>query len=250
MANISSKIEGIISPSSTNNETIITLPFSTSDNVFFKDGKTLQFKYDNGELVGSSTGSKSKWYGKNILSFGDSITTLYPSIMCEILGAVSTNKGLSGGNYNNDWEILQGVGNLELFDAITIMTGHNKGPGALTLDTSGILDITDTSNYSLYPDNYYGGIGKIIEYIRANSNARIYLLTLHITSRGEWKNSIQCRKALFELGEYYSCPVIDVYSLCGIGKTNLSKYSTDLTHLNSDGQRLLGECIAYQMMHL
>lgn len=250
MANISSRIEGIISPSSTTDETVITLPFSTSDNVFFKDGKTLQSKYDNGELGGGSS-SQSKWYGKNIISFGDSITTLYPSIACGILGAYSTNKGSSGGTYARDWTILQNIGsNIENYDAVTLMTGHNRGPGELTLTTSGLSDVTDVTNYDSYPDNYYGGIGKMIEYIRANSNAKIYLLTLHETRINGYNNSKQCRKALFELGEYYASPVVDVYANCGINKTNLSKYSTDLLHLDETGQRMLGECIAYQMMYL
>ena len=48
------------------------------------------------------------------------------------------------------------------------------------------------------------------------------------------------------------CNEVDIKKLTKyiISKADLSKYSTDLTHLNSDGQRLLGECIAYQMMHL
>ena len=251
MANISGKIEGIVSPSSTSENKVITIPFSTANAIYFNDGKTLQSKYNNGELGGSSTGSKSKWYGKNIVSFGDSITTLYPSVMCEILGAYSTNKGSSGGTYTRDWTILQEMGvAIENYDAVTIMTGHNEGPGDLTLDTSGLLDVADTSNYDSYPSNYYGGIGKIIEYIRANSNAKIYLITLHYTRLEGYTRSIKCRKALFELGEYYACPVVDVYANCGINKTNLSKYSTDLVHLDETGQRMLGECIAYQMMYL
>ena len=128
------------------------------------------------------------------------------------------------------------------------MTGHNSGAGNMTLETSGLLDVTDANNLDSYPNNYYGGIGKLINYVRINyPNIKIYLLGLHYTTRAN--NSKDCQRALKEIGDYYSVPFIDVYANCGICKTNLNVYSSDGTHLNSEGNKLLGEYIAYQMMY-
>lgn len=256
---IKGKVEGIISPSSTGENQVITLPFTTADAIYFKDGKTLQQKSDLGELGGNSNSPSgdnghipNKWRGKRIYTFGDSITAGgYPNTIADILGAFVTNKGSSGGTYSRDFDIITKT-DLTYADAITLMTGHNSGPGTLTLENSGLLDVTDTSNYDSYPSNYYGGIGKVIEYVRKTyPNIKIYLLTLHYTKRGT--TSKDCRRALYEIGEYYSVPVIDVYTNCGINKTNLDVYSSDGTHLDladKKGNVLIGECVAYQMMYL
>ena len=74
------------------------------------------------------------------------------------------------------------------------------------------------------------------------------MINLHYTERKNVSKS--CDTALKELSEYYSVPLIDVFRNCGISKTNLEDYSSDGTHLNDEGNRLLGECIAYQMLYL
>lgn len=252
---IQGKIESIISPTSNNDNTVITLPTTVADAIYFPDGATLLDKYNNGELGSSSTSSNilsNKWKGKTIYCFGDSITAGgYPNIIGDILGAYVTNKGSSGGTYDRDYTIITET-DLTGVDAITIMTGHNGGAGDITLDTSGLKDITDTTDYTSFPANYYGGIGKIIEYIRHTyPNIKIYLLGLHYTKRNT--TSKDCQRALEELGDYYSVPFIDVYSNCGICATNIDTYSSDGTHfdlLNGKGNNLLGSCIAYQMMYL
>ena len=246
------KIEGIVSPSSSVENTIISIPFTTAEAVYFKDGKTLEEKSNNGELGGNVISVSNKWSGKNIFCFGDSITSGgYPNTIKEILGAFVTNKGSSGGTYERDFNIIQST-DLTFAHAITIMTGHNGGAGNVTLETSGLKDVEDINDYSSYPSNYYGGIGKIIEYVRATyPNIKIYLLGLHYTKRGT--TSKDCQRALRELGDYYSVPFIDVYANCGISATNIDTYSSDGTHLDlldKKGNKLLGECIAYQMMNL
>lgn len=249
---IQGKIEGIISPSSTVENEVITIPFSTADAVYFKDGETLSQKYDKGELGGTSNLIINKWTGKNIYCFGDSITSGgYPTVIKNILGAFVTNKGSSGGTYDRDFDIIKGT-DLTYAHAITLMTGHNRGAGATTLETSGLKSITNIHDYAAYPANYYGGIGKIIEYVRITyPNVKIYLLGLHYTLRGT--TSKDCQRALKELGDYYSVPFIDVYANCGVNKTNINVYSSDGTHLDllqSKGQEMLGECISYQMMYM
>ena len=250
---IEGKIEAIKSPNSTPDKEIITIPFSTANAVYFPDGTTLLNKYTNGEL-GSSSGSSSvsyvpnKWHGKNVVCFGDSITAGgYPNVIAKVLGAFVTNKGSSGGTYVRDWNIINDT-DLTYANAVTFMTGHNGGAGSMTLETSGLLDVTDASNFESYPNNYYGGLGKLINYVRITyPNIKIYLLGLHYTTRNN--TSKDCQRALKEIGDYYAVPFIDVYANCGICKTNLSVYSSDGTHLNSEGNALLGEYIAYQMMY-
>lgn len=251
---IQGKIEGIISPSSTSENPVITIPFSIAEAVYFKDGKTLQQKYDLGELgsVETSSATPNKWSGKRIFCFGDSITAGgYPNYIANVLGAFVTNKGSSGGTYSRDFDIIKQT-DLTYANAITLMTGHNSGTGSITLETSGLLDLTDITDYDSYPANYYGGIGKIVEYIRATyPDIKIYLLGLHYTKRGT--TSKDCQRALKEIGDYYSIPFIDVYANCGIGKTNIDVYSSDGTHLDladKKGNKLIGECVAYQMMYL
>lgn len=250
-------VKGIISNDSTKNEEIMTFPITVAEGVYFDDGETLADKFNGGSLGGgggatSSSVIPNKWYNKNIFCFGDSITAGgYPIFIGKVLGAFITNKGSSGGTYARDWDIIQKT-DLTYAHAVTFMTGHNSGAGKMTLETSGVLEIENPNDLSSYPNNYYGGIGKLIMYVRKTyPNTKIYLLNLHYTTRGT--TSSDCARALAEIGEYYSVPIIDVFRNCGISKTNLSTYSSDGTHLDlldGKGNQLLGECVAYQMMYL
>ena len=250
-------VKGIISNDSTKDEELMTFPITVAEAADFDDGEILADKFNGGSLgggVGTTNTSviPNKWYNKNIFCFGDSITAGgYPNYIGKTLGAFITNKGSSGGTYARDWDIIQKT-DLTYAHAVTFMTGHNAGASTLTLDTSGLLDVTDVNDFDSYPNNYYGGIGRLIAYVRKTyPNVKIYLLNLHFTLRGN--TSKDCARALAELGEYYSVPVIDVFRNCGISKTNLSTYSSDGTHLDlldGKGNQLLGECVAYQMMYL
>lgn len=245
-------VKGIISNDSTSNEEIMTFPITVAEGVYFDDGETLADKLNSGGLNGGTPSNTStipnKWSNKNIFCFGDSITSGgYPNYIGKTLGAYITNKGSSGGTYARDWDIINST-DLSFANAVTFMTGHNGGAGSITLETSGLLDIEDVYNFDSYPKNYYGGIGKLINYVRKNyPKVKIYLLGLHHTTR--LNTSKDCQRALKELGDFYSVPFIDVYANCGISKTNLSVYSSDGTHLNDDGNKALGECIAYHMMY-
>lgn len=245
-------VKGIISNDSTSNEEIMTFPITVAEGVYFDDGETLADKLNSGSLNGGTPSNVStipnKWSNKNIFCFGDSITSGgYPNYIGKTLGAYITNKGSSGGTYARDWDIINST-DLSFANAVTFMTGHNSGAGSITLETSGLLDIEDVYDFNSYPNNYYGGIGKLINYVRKNyPKTKIYLLGLHYTTR--LTTSKDCQRALKELGDFYSVPFIDVYANCGISKTNLNAYSSDGTHLNDDGNKTLGECIAYHMMY-
>ena len=234
-------VKGIISNESTEDKEIMIYPITLANAIYFDDGKNLVDKF-------KTTVIPNKWQNKNIACFGDSITEGgYPSNIGNTLGANVVNKGSSGGTFERDYTIIQQT-DLTYTDCVTFMTGHNQGAGDMTLETSGLLDLEDPTNLDSYPNNYYGGMGKLINYVRINyPKVKIYLLGLHHTTRGN--TSKDCQRALKEIGDYYSVPFIDVFANCGISKTNLSSYSSDGTHLNSEGNRLIGECIAYQMMY-
>lgn len=207
MSEIKGSVKAIIE-SNNDSETNILLPTTLASGVYFYDGQNLQQKLDDGALGSSGGGTSSysvvpnKWQGKNIHTFGDSITAGgYPSYIKSTLGAYVTNHGSSGGTYARDYDIITGT-DLTGVDAITLMTGHNGGAGSITLQSSELLELQDATNLDSYPNNYYGGIGKIIMYVRTNyPTVKIYLLGLHYTLRGT--TSKDCQRALKEIGDYY-----------------------------------------------
>lgn len=186
----------------------------------------------------------NRYYKKAGICFGDSITSGgYPVYIGKYLDCSVTNKGSSGSDVIRMYNIISGNGYNPIdysgFAFATIMIGHNSG-------ISGSLDdytLTEGQTYLDYPNTGFGNIGKSICYMQAqNPDMKIYLCTLHKTTRGD--NSKICREKLYEIGEYFSLPVIDVYSECGIGWHNLNTYSTDGTHVTDAGNKLIGECVA------
>ena len=257
---IEGKIEAIKSPNSTPDKEIITIPFSTANAVYFPDGTTLLNKYTNGEL-GSSSGSSSascvpnKWYGKNVVCLGDSITSGgYPNYIKEVLGCQLTNKGSSGGTYDRDFNDIIPTIDWIYVDAVTYMTGQNSGGGGtITLAESGLMDVTDWSDYASYPNNYFGGVAKVINYIRnQNPNIKVYLIgqansgVLPLTNNTPY----HIRNHMMELSMFLSVPFIDTFCHAGIDFRNWSDYSSDGVHINEEGKKLVGRNAAYEMMYL
>ena len=81
---IEGKIEAIMSPSSTSDKEVITIPFCTANAIYFPDGNTLLNKYNAGELGDGSSGSTvdvssavpNKWYGKNLVTLAKKLLML------------------------------------------------------------------------------------------------------------------------------------------------------------------------------
>ena len=261
---IEGKIEAIKSPNSTPDKEIITIPFSTANAVYFPDGTTLLSKYTNGELgssSGSSPGSSSasyvpnKWYGKNVVCLGDSITAGgYPNYIKEVLGCQLTNKGSSGGTYDRDFNDIIPTINWTYVDVVTYMTGQNSaGGGTITLAESGLMDVTDWSDYASYPNNYFGGVAKVINYIRdQNPNIKVYLIGQANSGVLPLTNNIpyNIRNHMMELSMFLSVPFIDTFCHAGIDFRNWADYSTDGVHINEEGKKLVGRNAAYEMMYL
>ena len=260
---IEGKIEAIMSPSSTTDKEVITIPFCTANAIYFPDGSTLLSKYNDGELGAGSGGSTvdvssavpNKWHGKNLVTLGDSITAGgYPNYIKEVLGCYLTNKGSSGGTYERDFNDIINTVDWTYVDVVTYMTGQNSGGGGKgTLKDSGLMDVTDWSNFSSYPNNYFGGVAKVINYIRLqNPKIKIYLLgqansgALPLTSNYPYL----IREHMLELSWFLSVPFIDTFAHCGIDFRNWSDYSADGVHINDAGKQLVGRNAAYEMMYL
>ena len=259
---IEGKIEAIKSPNSTPDKEIITIPFSTANAVYFPDGDTLLDKYTNGELGSSSGGSSgsssavpNKWYGKHVVCLGDSITAGgYPNYIKEVLGCRLTNKGSSGGTYNRDFNEIIPTVDWTYVDAVTYMTGQNVGGGGtITLAESGLMDVTDWSDYASYPDNYFGGVAKVINYIRdQNPNIKVYLIGQANSGVLPLSNNTphHIRNKMMELSMFLSVPFVDTFCHAGIDFRNWNNYSTDGVHINEEGKKLVGRNAAYEMMYL
>ena len=260
---IEGKIEAIMSPSSTADKEVITIPFCTANAIYFPDGSTLLNKYNAGELgtgssdstVGVSSAVPNKWYGKNLVTLGDSITAGgYPNYIKEVLGCHLTYKGSSGGTYERDFNDIINTIDWTYVDVVTYMTGQNSaGGGTITIEDSGLYNVTDWSDYNSYPNNYFGGVAKVINYIRSqNPNIKIYLIGQANSGVLPKKDNYAYRiKIKMEaLSEFLSVPFIDTFSHAGINYVNWSDYSTDGVHINEEGKKLVGRNAAYEMMYL
>ena len=201
---------------------------------------------------------QDKYYDKKIFTFGDSITSggggyTYSEQMAKVLGAYVKNYGSSGSRADRMFNIISGSGghpaiNYSDVSAVTLMIGHNERQGTETLDSSGIKNI---QNYTDYPNTFYGYICKSIEYIwEQNPNIRIYMCSLHHTTLENGQRSELCYSALKEIAQWYSLPFIDLTYELGIGRHNLSTYSEDGVHLTKGdvGYTIMGNFIASQML--
>lgn len=230
----------------------------------------------------------NKWYGKKIVTLGDSITQgtrggyvkyLQEKLCCEIVnpsysgytsGAlVSIVTGYGGNRVYGD-EIKVDVSNA---DACVIMIGTNGGVATSVFDDIPIIigdtvetianggSITYNDNeistvdeyWALFPDRYYSNLAMLIEYIQwKNPTCRIYLITILPTAfRGLTLDGghTLVRKAMLEIGAYYGCTVIDAQQNCGINLHNIHQYTYDGTHLNELGNFVFGNYVADALMN-
>ena len=125
--------------------------------------------------------------------------------------------------------------------------------GTITLAESGLMDVADWSDYASYPDNYFGGVAKVINYIRdQNPNIKVYLI-------GQANSGVlplnknfpyNIRNHMMELSMFLSVPFIDTFCHAGIDFRNWADYSSDGVHINEEGKKLVGRNAAYEMMYL
>lgn len=130
-------------------------------------------------------------------------------------------------------------------DIVTIMGGANDVKYGKGLGTSEefekALAVKDTTTF-------YGAYSYIIEQLLTwKPTLRIILITTH---NAHFENPDFCTAgynykdladAVKEIGAYYSVPVVDVNSECGINKLTAEKYLSDTVHPNERGGKLIAE---------
>ncbi|WP_158082354.1 SGNH/GDSL hydrolase family protein [Paenibacillus ferrarius] len=203
----------------------------------------------------------SKYIGKKLYCFGDSITQSvgatnnYPTYVATKLNVTMTNFGSSGADNNRLRCIVCGgtsSGGLTFtapdfsnIDIVTLTIGHNGGVGSSTIN-----DISGITDFNLYPDTFYGNVCRSIEYIlNQNQNIRIYLLTpiqslnsTYITSTAAATTAIKV------IGSKYALPVIDLQNTSGLHFRNISLFTSDGTHPNPSGAQRIAEVVYRQML--
>lgn len=207
--------------------------------------------------------SAGKYSGKTALWLGDSIsvvgTPTYPQSVCNTLGMTLINKASSGGNAVRMRLILQGLEgytapDLSGVDFVFMMIGHNcDATYGVTASDASIDNIpTDDTSYEDYPNGFYTDVASCIEYIWAQkSSIEIFLITpLQGATTRYIPTTAKAQTALKEIGNMYSCKVIDVYAECGICRRTIGLYTYDDIHPNADGITKISDCIvAYLLSH-
>lgn len=226
-------------------------PITLAECVMIGDGTT-DTLLDRLATIGSNTNYK----GKKVLWLGDSISVsgspTYPKYVCDALGMTLTNKASSGGDAVRMRTILQGPEgaagiDVTQFDYVFIMIGHNcDGANGVTASSASISNIPlDDTSYTEFPNGFYTDVASCIEYIwDYNPDCKIYFITPTQSPNGRYApTTVAAQKALKEIGNLYSIPVIDVFGECGISRKNIDRFSSDKIHPNKLGVKTIGDYI-------
>lgn len=226
-------------------------PVTLADCVMIGDG-TSDTLLDRLQTIGNNT----SYNGKRALWLGDSISVSgspnYPKYVCDALGMTLTNKASSGGDAVRMRNILQGLNGYPAIDAtqfdyMFMMIGHNcDGVNGVTTSSASISNIPlDDTSYTTFQNGFYTDVASCIEYIwNYNPDCKIYLITPIQSSNGRYVlTTPAAQKALKEIGNLYSIPVIDVFGECGISRKNIDRFSSDKIHPNALGVQVIGDYI-------
>ena len=203
----------------------------------------------------------SRWIDKNGITLGDSITyhdgkipkdsteTLkgYASYLKQLGFANVDNKGVSGAciaNHSNspytDICVTVDSINFSNYDFVSIAGGIND----YIFWNSTLGSITD-SNFD--KTTFIGGLQYIINKILTD-NPLIQIVIFTPLKQGikNNKNDVELNltdyvNAIKNVAEYYSIPILDLYSISGFNKYNISKYTLDLLHPNNLGYKTICE---------
>lgn len=245
-------------------------PITVAKAVYVSESKNLETKLSEIDSAiasgsgGGGTDSYMKYSGKNVMCFGDSITegtgsgtstARYPYYLAQKLNATIMNKGSSGADTNRLRCIIVGgtssggftytAPDFTNIDVCTIKIGHNQSVGSSTIN-----DISGISDFNLYPDTFYGNICRSIEYILSQKpSMRIYLFTpIQSTNSVYINNTAAATTAIKAIGQKYALPVIDLQNTSGLHFRNLTLFTTDGTHPNVEGSKMIAEVVARQML--
>ena len=226
--------------------------------------KSTQMRHLSDEVL-TLIQSNSKWSGAKMITAGDSITWQdgkayaqgpqtgqiakgWQSHVKDSLGLESvTNIAISGRPMADG--TANGVGTVSTildrsdydgYDLMVIASGTNDAK--LNVPIGDIESLTRTT--------FYGAYRTAIEHILTNNpSIKLILFTpLHRNNGGlnsYMENSLghtllDYREAIFKLGERFSCPVVDMFSLSGISMFTLATDTMDGLHPNDSGYEKMG----------
>lgn len=206
--------------------------------------------------------------GKKINFLGDSITegcgtsckeAVFHSIIKERYGlAEARNYGIGGTriarqgeitSLHRDRDFILRVGQMDKdADAVVVFGGTNDfGSGQAPLGTIDNMDM----------HTFYGGVHTLIRALIEKYCGKqiVFMTPLHRHNEksliGTWKpDGVEQRplkdyvKAIKEVCEYYSVPVLDLYSMseiCGNTPEQFREYTTDGLHPNDKGHAIIAE---------
>ena len=231
------------------------------------------YAYNNGYVSYYNPVQASKWKGKSIYAFGDSITWYdgrqyvqgahaeYPNIakgylsyMREELGAFVRNLGYNGGSLKNQISAeIKDITSYVGVNAVTITGGVNDWYTGE--DIGAIAPIGSTFDL----DTSYGSLQSAIEYIlNSNPSIKIYLITpirgmvketaTHVLVGQEFPETYA--DLIKSVGELYGLPVLDWYNLSGFNKLNYSNFYKDIgtndsiyIHVGDEGYKRMSEVL-------
>lgn len=194
----------------------------------------------------------SKWNGKLIYAFGDSITWYdgnpfgnahiesgimakgYLSYMRDELGATVNNYGISGGTIQSHIATSIKSKSFVTVDVVTINGGANDWATTSSPPPLGtIAPIASAFNIA----TTYGALQSAVEYIlTSNPKIKIYFITpIRGYLKPESTNPLKGQELpesytnMFkEVGELYGIPVCDLFNQCGFNKLNYSNWYGDI----------------------
>jgi lysophospholipase L1-like esterase len=211
------------------------------------------------------------WHGKTYISHGDSITWQdgqpygeneptargYQTVLKEKLSlGTHTNKGVNGATLADRAGVsvsgvstIKSIASYASYDLCTIAFGTNDFKQGVPLGTLGVIG---DSNFDL--TTFYGAYREAIEYI-LTSNPEIQLVLLTPLQRNQHNydvNTVNSQglklidyvNAVKQVGQLYSIPVCDLYSVSGITQLSLATYTRDGLHPNDDGYDRIGRLLA------
>ena len=203
-----------------------------------------------------------EWYGQTFAALGDSIVWAGAPMLNRMrsrLGFLSyRNLGVSGrpmadGTANGVGTVTTALANNFTTDSLVyIASGTNDFKLNVPLGEIGALGATSHSR-----STFYGAYRTTIDHLLSqNPGVQIALATPLQRNNGGYSTTTTntaghmlrdyCA-AIFALGEMYSLPVVDLYTLSGISEKTLDRYTSDGLHPNEQGYVQMARVVVGQL---